>query len=73
MPQLPMTGNILAGGRVVEGAGLDGVLTWDGTPTDGANGSFAGMAAPLAILVDVTTGTYYKNTGTQASPTWVAI
>lgn len=186
MPQLPMTGNILAGGRVVEGAGLDGVLTWHGTPPDGVaavaapttaptlahsaastslgagtytveysyknadgettvgpsatvtisagdnigvtaaalpsgatginvyisqapgdavnlkragtsasntftatapatgaapptqdstavSGAFGGMAAPDGLLVDVTSGTYYKNTGSQAVPTWTAI
>lgn len=73
MPQLPITGNILAGGRVVEGSGLEDPLTWDGAPTDGTSGSFAGVAPPNALLMDITTGAVYKNTNTQASPTWVAI
>lgn len=73
MPQLPITGNILAGGRIVEGSGLEDPLPWPGTPTSGTTGSFAGVAPPSALLMDITTGTVYKNTNTQASPTWTAI
>lgn len=45
-------------------------LTKAGAPTNGTNGTGAGIANPGQLLVDTTTGILYQNTGTQASPTW---
>lgn len=42
----------------------------DGAPVDGAQGTGAGEAGTGALLVDITNGKVYKNTGTLASPTW---
>ncbi len=41
-----------------------------GVPTDGASGTHSGDAHKGALCADVTNGTLYINTGTQASPTW---
>lgn len=46
------------------------VLAFNGTPTNGTTGSFAGKAGLGALLIDYSTGTHYVNLGTKASPTW---
>lgn len=60
-------GQVLAGGRVVDGSGGYSPLTSAGLP-DGT--TFAGIAAPGARLIRTDTGAYYTNTGTQAAPVW---
>lgn len=45
-------------------------LTKAGAPTNGTNGTGAGVALPGQLLQDTTNGLLYQNTGTQASPTW---
>lgn len=56
--------------QVIEGSGLGSPLRQAGAP-DGT--SYAGKAAPGAILIDTTNTTVYINTGTQAAPTWTKI
>jgi hypothetical protein len=41
-----------------------------GVPTDGTNGTYAQVALPGALLIDIDAKTLYQNTGTQASPVW---
>lgn len=41
-----------------------------GAPTNGTNGTGAGVALPGQLLQDTTNGVLYQNTGTQASPVW---
>lgn len=41
-----------------------------GAPTDGTSGTYAGYAAPGAILYDYTNGAAYLNVNTKASPIW---
>jgi hypothetical protein len=41
-----------------------------GVPTDGTNGTYAHVALPGALLIDIDAKTLYQNTGTQASPVW---
>lgn len=45
-------------------------LTNAGPPTNGVTG--AGVAQPGTLLIDVTNGVIYQNTGTLALPAWVA-
>lgn len=45
-------------------------LTNAGAPTNGTNGTGAGVALPGQLLQDTTNGVLYQNTGTQASPAW---
>lgn len=47
-----------------------GVFTFSGTPTDGASGTFVGKAGIGSVLIDTTTGLFYINQGTKASPIW---
>lgn len=44
-----------------------------GAPTNGTNGTLAGIAGPGKLLVDLTNKTFYQNTNTKASPTWTAL
>jgi len=46
------------------------ILPFDGAPTNGTSGTFAGFAGPGTLLLDFTNGVAYINTNTQASPTW---
>lgn len=48
------------------------VLEKAGAPVDGVAGTGAGFAGRGSLLVDYTNGTLYQNTGTKASPTWMA-
>lgn len=41
-----------------------------GAPTNGTNGTLAGVAVPGSLLVDTTSKAHYINTNTAASPTW---
>lgn len=49
------------------------LFTNAGAPTDGTNGTLAGVANPGSLLVDVTTFVVYMNKNTKASPTWRTI
>lgn len=46
------------------------ILEHAGAPTDGAAGSFFGVAGPGSILSDLTGKNLYVNANTKASPTW---
>jgi len=47
-----------------------GILTNAGAPTNGTSGTFAGLAGPGCVLLDITNKNLYINTNTKASPTW---
>lgn len=61
---------IIESGKVIEGSGLATPLRNAGAPVDGVAGTFAGIAAPGALLIDTTNFNKYQNAGTQLSPTW---
>jgi hypothetical protein len=61
---------IISGGNYPAGTGYGDPLAWPTAPVSGT--TLAGIAPPGAELVDVSTGNRYRNTGTQASPTWTA-
>lgn len=42
-----------------------------GAPTNGVTG--AGFAGKGCLLVNVSAGTWFTNTGTMAAPTWTAL
>jgi hypothetical protein len=44
-----------------------------GAPSNGTNGTLAGIAGKGAILADTTNGVLYQNTGSLSSPTWTVI
>lgn len=44
-----------------------------GAPTNGVNGTLAGIAGIGALLIDTTNAVLYQNVNTQASPTWQKI
>ena len=48
------------------------IFTANGSPTNGTNGTFAGVAGPGALLL-TTEPALYQNTNTKASPTWSVI
>jgi hypothetical protein len=50
-----------------------GVMSFSGTPTNGAAGTGVGKFGKGTIGIDYTNGVLYFNTGTKASPTWVGI
>lgn len=62
---------VIEPGRVIEGSGTDAPLRNAGAPTNGV--TFAGIAAIGALLLDITNGKAYINTGTVASPTWTVV
>jgi hypothetical protein len=41
-----------------------------GAPVDGVSGSGAGVAGIGSLYVNSSNGDHYRNTNTQASPTW---
>lgn len=41
-----------------------------GAPSNGISGTLAGKAGPGAMIMDVTNGAFYINTGTKAIPQW---
>lgn len=49
-----------------------GPFTFAGIPTNGTSGTFAAYAGPGALLLDITNGGSYINTGTRLSPTWTS-
>lgn len=55
--------NIIAGS-------LRRVWRYAGAPTDGAAGTYYGVAEKGDLLIDSTNANLYQNTNTQASPTW---
>lgn len=57
--------------QVIPGAGLGSPLRNAGAPVNGT--TFAGKAAPGAVLIDTTNKFMYINTNTQASPTWTKV
>jgi len=46
------------------------ILTNAGAPVNGTSGTYVGKAAKGSLLIDITNGPLYQNTGTLASPTW---
>lgn len=64
---------VIEPGRVIEGSGLDAPLRNAGAPTNGTSGTYAGIAAVGAQLINTTNGVIYSNTGSQASPTWTVV
>ncbi|MBT3390336.1 MAG: hypothetical protein HN413_07980 [Chloroflexi bacterium] len=60
--------SVITGGKIIEGA--YGMYYNAGAPTDGASGTYAGIAPVGALLIDTTNGNLYRNTGTQAAPAW---
>ncbi len=61
-------GTAKVGRLVIENSVL--FLSDAGAPTDGASGTGAGKAGIGSLYVNITNGDHYRNTGTQASPTW---
>lgn len=57
-------------GRNIFGTDIWLDLVADGVPVDGVSGTGAGWADKGSTAVDATTGKWYANTGTKASPTW---
>ena len=45
-------------------------LSGAGAPSDGTSGTGAGTAGVGSVYINTTTGAWYRNTGTKASPTW---
>jgi hypothetical protein len=45
-------------------------LSAAGAPTDGVSGTGAGEAGIGSLYINITNGDHYRNTNTQASPTW---
>ncbi len=50
-----------------------GIFPIVGTPTDGTSGTGVNVLGIGAMVVDVSTGLYYVNTGTKASPVWTGL
>lgn len=48
-----------------------GIMVGEGAPTDGTEGTGAGLLGPGSVYINSTTGAWTKNTGTKADPTWV--
>ena len=69
-----MSVNKVTGARAQVGAlFLDNAvlfITGSGAPVDGVSGTEAGNAGPGSLFIDIGTGNHYRNTNTQASPTW---
>ncbi len=61
-------------GRNIVGTDIWLDLIFNGTPVNGVvhTGTGAGWADRGSTGVDKTTGTWYSNTGTKASPIWTA-
>lgn len=49
------------------------VITGNGVPTNGTSGTGAGVVKKGWLYIDEDNGEVYKNTNTQASPTWTEI
>lgn len=71
--------DMLSKGAVQHGSGRNifGTDIWldlvaNGSPVNGVAGTGFGWADIGSTLVNSTTGTWYSNTGTKASPTWTA-
>ena len=66
-----------AGGIIDDASGNSQQLCFTnaGAPTNGVvgTGTLAGFAGIGALLLDITNGVLYQNTGTLASPTWTAL
>ena len=50
-----------------------GIIPFTGVPVAGTSGTGAGKAGKGCLLVNVSTGIWYTNTGTKASPTWTVV
>lgn len=50
-----------------------GIFPNIGAPTNGTTGTGANVLGKGAMVVNVSTGLYYVNTGTKASPTWTGL
>lgn len=61
------------GKNVRRGSGLGTPLRHPGAPVNGTSGTFAGIAAKGARLIDTTNAVFYINTGTLLSPTWTIV
>ncbi len=49
------------------------IITGNGAPTNGTAGTFAKRANKGSLYIDYSTGNWYTNTNTQASPTWTQV
>lgn len=49
------------------------ILTNAGIPTNGTSGTFARYAGKGCLLIDITNGNLYQNTGTKTSPVWTGV
>ncbi len=56
-------------GRLALGNGVH-FLSAAGAPVDGVSGTGAGFANIGSLYINVSNGDHYRNTNTQASPTW---
>jgi len=65
--------------KITDGTGTVGRLAIDnavhflsgvGAPVDGVNGTGAGVVNTGSLYINVTNGDHFRNTNTQASPTW---
>jgi len=45
-------------------------LAEPGDPVDGVSGTGAGIAGIGSLYINTTSGSHFRNTNTQASPTW---
>lgn len=60
----------IIGGVIIEESGQQRIHLNAGAPTDGVNGTLAGIAEKGSLLIDTTTPDLYVNGNTKASPTW---
>lgn len=62
-------------GKVIAGSGLGSPLRNAGAPVNGVvgTGTYAGIAAVGALLIDTTNAILYQNQGTAASPVWTKV
>lgn len=65
--------------KITDGTGTVGRLAIDnsvfflsgtGAPVDGVNGTGAGVTGPGSLYINISNGDHFRNTNTQASPTW---
>lgn len=58
---------------ITVGAGFTGGAVTVAETTHGVTATYAGYAAPGALLIDTTNQKLYQNTGTQAAPVWTKV
>lgn len=67
--------SLTGGGLYDSRSGTRMMANWTnaGAPSNGTNGTLAGVANPGDVLIDTTNAVAYINTNTQASPTWTGL